>query len=182
MFWLFIWQRGLSNSTRARLSLFLRQQVIHVRSLDDHQCSYLVQWADYLSGRMGLSFHLCGSPQIGSGPLPHQTCLLYCKRALQTEHTRQLVSSGEPQMGLVMDHNWFRSRHLSGRSPWRSCTAESYTKPHRQTSCTTFAWRTGCPYSCCGLSYTWRRRGSRLVLRLRSNRKCYCWHKLSLVL
>lgn len=71
-------------------------------------------WADYLRGRRGLSCHLCGSPQTGSGLLPHQTCLLYCKKALQTESRRQSVGSSETQMDLVK-----RSQVIQNTSPLR---------------------------------------------------------------
>lgn len=67
--------------------------------------SYLVLWEDYLRGRRGQSFRLCGSPQTGSGPLPHQTCPLYCKTALQTENRRQSVGAIETQMDLVKHHH-----------------------------------------------------------------------------
>ena len=38
-----------------------------------------------MKGRPGLSFHPCRSPQTGSGPLPVQMYLLYCRKALQRE-------------------------------------------------------------------------------------------------
>lgn len=46
---------------------------------------YLVLRADYLKGRLGLSSHPCKNPQTGSGPLPGQMYLLYCKKALWRE-------------------------------------------------------------------------------------------------
>lgn len=73
--------------------------------------SYLVRWADYLRDRMGRSFHLGGNPQTGSGPPPHQTCLLYCKKALETEIKRQEVSSGETSRWITAD-----SEHVTSQA------------------------------------------------------------------
>lgn len=57
--------------------------------------------------------------------------------------------------------------YLSDRLPWRSCIAESCTKPRPQTSCTTFAWHTGCLDTSCGPSCSGSWRGSKLALHLR---------------
>lgn len=46
---------------------------------------YLVLRADNWRGIPGLSVRPCRSRQTGSGPLPVQTCLLCCRKALQTQ-------------------------------------------------------------------------------------------------
>lgn len=145
---------------------------------------YLVLLADYLRGRQGPSFHLCRSPQTGSGPPRHQMCLLYCRKALRTG-TRRHNNSGTKYLGKVKP-GLIKARrliYLSDRSPWRSCIAESCTAPRRQTSCTMSAWRIGCPCSCCEPSCTWRKRESRSVLHLWSDRdraSCCSW-KISIL-
>lgn len=87
---------------------------------------YLVLLADYLRGRQGPSFHLCRSPQTGSGPPPRQMCLLYCRKALRTGKRRHNSSGsisgdinpdkkylGEIKSGLIKACAWFTSQTVS---------------------------------------------------------------------